>query len=117
MTTGESAPRARSAGLLSTGTWTVQRVRDERIELPRGATGPQAARRAVEQELGPVLDAEQSATAQLLVTELVSNAVRHGDGEAAGIVLHLAVAPDRVRIEVCDRGGGFEPQQPAPYGE
>jgi anti-sigma regulatory factor (Ser/Thr protein kinase) len=52
------------------------------------------------------------------VTELVSNAVRHGGaGKEAQVVLHLALAPRCVRVEVCDRGAGFEPGRPTPYGE
>ena len=58
------------------------------------------------------------ASVHLLVTELVSNAVRHGGaGESDPPIMHLAVAPGCVRVEVCDTGPGFEPGRPAPYGE
>jgi anti-sigma regulatory factor (Ser/Thr protein kinase) len=61
---------------------------------------------------------DRLASVELLTTELVSNAVRHGgarDGEL--VVLHLAIAPHCLRVEVCDRGPGFQPGLPRPYGE
>ena len=55
---------------------------------------------------------------ELLTTELVSNAVRHGGANDGGVViLHVAIAPDCLRVEVCDRGDGFTPGRPRPYGE
>jgi anti-sigma regulatory factor (Ser/Thr protein kinase) len=44
---------------------------------------------------------------ELVVSELVTNAMRHGRGE---ITMHLEVAPDRVVVGVQDEGAG----QPAP---
>jgi anti-sigma regulatory factor (Ser/Thr protein kinase) len=48
---------------------------------------------------------------ELLVTELVTNSVRHAgldDGEGwVGVEVHLA--PDRVRVEATDPGRGFDP--------
>jgi anti-sigma regulatory factor (Ser/Thr protein kinase) len=46
----------------------------------------------------------------VLVTELVTNAVRHA-GLRTGdpIVVHLAAAGSLVRVEVWDSGPGFEP--------
>ena len=38
-------------------------------------------------------------------------------GERELVLLHLAVASDRVRVEVTDGGSGFEPGPPMPYGE
>ena len=44
----------------------------------------------------------------MLVRELVSNAIDHaGLGEQDSVVLHLALAPERVGVEVCDGGAGF----------
>ena len=116
--TGESAAGpAPSSGLLWTGTWVVTPVEHRKLELPGGPAAPQRARRGVDQVFGDVLGDESLALANLLVTELVSNAVRHGGAtDGTTIVLHLAVAPGLVRVEVCDRGPGFEPGRPAPYG-
>ena len=44
---------------------------------------------------------------ELVVSELVTNAMRHGRGQ---IRMHLEVAPDRVVVGVQDQGAG----QPAP---
>ena len=46
--------------------------------------------------------------AALLVSELVSNGVKHGgDGR---IMLHVKADAQRVRAEIVDQGSGFEPQ-------
>jgi anti-sigma regulatory factor (Ser/Thr protein kinase) len=52
---------------------------------------------------------------RLLVSELVTNAVRHAnldDGDV--IVLVLDLAEDALRVEVHDPGGGFVPTAPSP---
>ena len=58
------------------------------------------------------LDAETLEVVSLLVTELVTNAVRHGrvvDGSC--IVVHLdLVEDDRVRVDVVNEGPSFEPE-------
>ncbi len=52
----------------------------------------------------------------LLVTELVTNAVRHADvGPEQSLDLELRLAPGHVRVEVADPGEGFDPDQ-APRG-
>jgi anti-sigma regulatory factor (Ser/Thr protein kinase) len=55
---------------------------------------------------------------RLLVSELVTNAVRHA-GMAAGDPIRLMVLldPAAVRVEVHDRGAGFEPRPPDPDPE
>jgi integral membrane sensor domain MASE1/anti-sigma regulatory factor (Ser/Thr protein kinase) len=46
---------------------------------------------------------------RLLVTELVSNSIRHGDrNRLTGVELSVHVQPDRIRVQVVDDGGGFE---------
>jgi anti-sigma regulatory factor (Ser/Thr protein kinase) len=107
-----------SPGFLAKGTWSATAVRHEQIDLPGGVRAPQAARRAIEQCFAAAIDPARLASLELLTTELVSNAVRHGGAdEGEVVVLHLAMAPGCVRVEVCDRGEGFEPGQPTPYGE
>jgi anti-sigma regulatory factor (Ser/Thr protein kinase) len=52
---------------------------------------------------------------RLLVSELVTNAVRHANlGDGDGILLVIDVADDALRVEVHDPGGGFVPTAPAP---
>jgi serine/threonine-protein kinase RsbW len=107
-----------SPGFLSSGDWRAAEVRHERVDLPGGVRAPQAARRAIEQHFAGAVTRELLASIELLATELVSNAVRHGGaGEGETVVLHLALASDRLRVEVCDRGDGFLPGTPTPYGE
>jgi anti-sigma regulatory factor (Ser/Thr protein kinase) len=107
-----------SAGFLANGTWQTSAVQKEKVELPGGVRAPQHARRAIEQHFATVVDEAMLASIELLTTELVSNAVRHGGaGEEQVVVVHLAVAPECLRVEVCDPGSGFEPGPPRPYGE
>ena len=48
---------------------------------------------------------------RLLVSELVTNSVRHVESTEEGAVrLEVSLSADRVRIEVRDRGGGFTPR-------
>ena len=52
---------------------------------------------------------------RLLVSELVTNAVRHADlaiGDVIGLVIELV--EHKLRVEVHDPGGGFVPTAPAP---
>jgi anti-sigma regulatory factor (Ser/Thr protein kinase) len=112
------APPSESAGFLARGTWRASAVRHVRTELPGGPRSPQLARRAVEQHFALELDGDRLASVELLTTELVSNAVRHGGAdEDEVVVVHLATAPGCLRVEVCDRGDGFRPGRPTPYGE
>src|SRR5215212_5876313 len=55
---------------------------------------------------------------RLLVTELVTNGVRHGS-ERGPVGVQVSVADERVRVEVSDAGRGFSPGQapmPRPDG-
>lgn len=113
-----TAGPSESAGFLAHGTWRASAVRHERVDLPGGLRAPQSARRALERHFADAIGRELLASVELLTTELVSNAVRHGGaGEDEVVVLHLATAPGCLRVEVCDQGSGFEPGTPTPYGE
>jgi anti-sigma regulatory factor (Ser/Thr protein kinase) len=51
----------------------------------------------------------------LLVSELVTNSIRHAETTApASVELQARVFADRVRVEVRDHGPGFEPRPQAP---
>jgi anti-sigma regulatory factor (Ser/Thr protein kinase) len=107
-----------SAGFLSHGTWRASVVQHEQVDLPGGVRAPQSARRSLEQHFAATIDRDTLASVELLTTELVSNAVRHGGaGEHEVVVLHLATAPGCLRVEVCDPGTGFDVDRPMPYGE
>ena len=78
------------------------------LDLPRDAGAPAAARRAVD-DLTEVLDPEVAAGARLLLSEVVTNAVRHGDGPRVRVVLDAA-DDGHLRCEVTDEGHGFVPR-------
>jgi anti-sigma regulatory factor (Ser/Thr protein kinase) len=53
--------------------------------------------------------------ARLLVSELVTNAIRHAGLGADDVIRLVVVTGDHgLRIEVCDPGSGFEPREPEP---
>jgi anti-sigma regulatory factor (Ser/Thr protein kinase) len=73
---------------------------DEEVVLPEGPEGASFARRATARaaELWR-LDREVTETALLLVSELATNAIRHG---APPVRLSLRLDADRLRVEVTD---------------
>jgi serine phosphatase RsbU (regulator of sigma subunit)/integral membrane sensor domain MASE1/anti-sigma regulatory factor (Ser/Thr protein kinase) len=84
------------------------------IRLAEEPTAIASAREAVD-ELDGELDEGRLTTVRLLVSELVTNSVRHAHGAApAWVELRTILLPDRVRVEVTDRGPGFDPGAPAP---
>jgi anti-sigma regulatory factor (Ser/Thr protein kinase) len=83
----------------------------------RLAASPEAvaeARHALDR-LGGVVPERRLRDIRLLVSELVTNAVRHaGLGTSDVIRLVVDVSRDALRVEVHDPGAGFEPGPPAP---
>lgn len=59
-------------------------------------------------ELAERLDEHQLNELRLLVSEVVSNSVRHGDG-VGPIELRITIEGSSVRVEVEDPGPGFRP--------
>ena len=78
---------------------------DLALDLPRDVTAASLARLAIRRRLGEDVDAEMLGRLQIVVTELVTNAVLHGEGD---IRLGLHVDEGRVTGEIVDAGGGFE---------
>lgn len=76
-------------------------------DIPRDARAPALARRMVD-ELEGVLDPQCADQARLLLSEVVSNAVRHGEGQSVRVLLD-AVQGGELRCEVMDEGHGFVP--------
>jgi anti-sigma regulatory factor (Ser/Thr protein kinase) len=78
--------------------------------------GPEAAARArgALSRLRADIDPPLMETLRLLVTELVSNSVRHAQSET--VVLKIVVGRGAVLTEVTDQGPGFEPGRPGPAG-
>lgn len=78
---------------------------DFSVRLPRDASAPSVARTTVRRRLGAQLDATRLGDLAVVVSELVTNAVRHGRG---AITMRLQLDDGTVRGEVVDEGGGFE---------
>lgn len=79
----------------------AMRLRADPASIPR-------ARRAVERLAG-VLEEQMLEDLRLMVSEVVTNSVRHaGLREADQIELRISLEQDRVRVEVHDDGPGFE---------
>ena len=80
---------------------------DDLVNL-RLAGGPDAAgmaRRAIAR-LDGELDEDTLDVVRLLVTELVTNSVRHAEAQA--VDMRVRVTGGQVRLEVTDRGPGFQ---------
>lgn len=77
------------------------------LALPPEPAAPAEARRGLG-ELAAALDEDCFADLQLLVTELITNSVRHGRLHPADrIEVLVRVAQGRVHAEVTDRGQGL----------
>jgi anti-sigma regulatory factor (Ser/Thr protein kinase) len=89
----------------------------ERFELTGGAYAPTAARLAID-GLDDRLDSVLLSDVRLLVSEVVTNSVKHaGAGPEDSITMEVVITGDAVRIEVSDFGEGFEPPTPNPDPE
>ena len=83
------------------------------LDLPAGPSAPGRARFEIRHATEAVLAENDSATATLLTSELVTNAVIHPQQpDDTSIALRIIRAPDRLRIEVTDSGSGFDPATP-----
>ena len=80
--------------------------------LPKAAASAAVARRALDRLAGEV-DRRRIEDAQLLVSELIANAVDHVDAEGV-IELRVDNDTERLRIEVLDPGPGFTPDPDRP---
>jgi len=75
------------------------------VALPHDALAAAAARRELRRRLDDTLHQDVLDALSLVVSELVTNAVLHGQG---AIRLRLQVDAGDLRGEVVDDGGGFE---------
>ncbi len=82
--------------------------------LPHDATAAATARSKIVDELSPVLDPPRLDDSRLMVTELISNAVRHASPESDGkIVLEIQREPGVARVIVRDAGSHLDLNEPA----
>ena len=82
-----------------------------RIQIP-GDNEAASRARAELSRLRSMLDDPVVENIRLLVTELVTNSVRHA--HATTIELMIVVSRTRVHVEVANPGGGFEPRPSGP---
>jgi anti-sigma regulatory factor (Ser/Thr protein kinase) len=76
------------------------------LQISGGPDAPSDARTAL-RRAHPDLPPDLMQVIVLLTSELVSNAVKHADAES--IAVRCAVLPQQIRVEVADKGPGFEP--------
>jgi len=94
-------------------------VRGESLSrtYPVRETAAAAARRDLERIVGD-LEPRVAETAELLVTELVANSIRHsGLAPGASIELVVSLMAGVIHAEVWDHGAGFTPTAAGPGGE
>jgi serine/threonine-protein kinase RsbW len=80
------------------------------------ASGREAMIRArwhVRDQLGGTLSPSKVAAAELMTSELVSNAVKHAQLLQDDLIsLDIYVEPETIRVSVVDAGPGFDPDRP-----
>src|SRR5438128_2187742 len=123
----EQAQTARTRGASVVPLPLAERRPENEPPVKDGKDGPRSATIRLELERGPTAASEARAAlalldgcahedllddVQLLVSEVVTNAVRHARGVLAESPVELGVAArwDRVRVVVADGGRGFKPQ-------
>jgi anti-sigma regulatory factor (Ser/Thr protein kinase) len=79
------------------------------MDLPANEDAPARARQAVREAAGDALSPDDRWRAELIVTELVTNAVEHGPG--GPVSLALDTGGNGVRGQVADPGPGIQRQQ------
>jgi anti-sigma regulatory factor (Ser/Thr protein kinase) len=83
---------------------------DLSVRFERGPSAAAAARNALE-ALQPRMHPAVLDDIRLLVSELVTNAIRHAESATSGEVgLDVSIRDGSVRVEVADPGRGFEPK-------
>jgi anti-sigma regulatory factor (Ser/Thr protein kinase) len=88
-----------------------------RLQIRRGPEAAGEGRHALDRLEG-ALATEQLSELRLLVTELVTNSVRHGTEDDDWILLEVEIYANSVRAVVTDHGPGFVPEpEPKPHAD
>ena len=97
--------------LLARGTFDNDAEQLLELSLPGGPAAPSTARRALVVALGGRLSERAESDALIVLSELVTNAIRHGGApdERNEVAVHAALRDSVLRLEVTDPGPGFEP--------
>jgi anti-sigma regulatory factor (Ser/Thr protein kinase) len=77
---------------------------------------PSVARHELDRWLPDWLQENARGAVRLLVSELVTNSVRHGADRDEPVVLDVRIQGQTIHVEVRDHGEGFEPVRPVPRG-
>lgn len=77
---------------------------------------PALARHELESWLPSSLPESDRGALRLLVSELVTNSIRHVSNSEQPVVLAVRIAARTVHVEVHDGGAGFKPGKPKPRG-
>ena len=78
-----------------------------RVDIPRDRRAPSMARSALDSLTGQV-NPSIVPDAKLLVSELITNSVKYGNGGPVTLEV-TSEDPDSMRVEVIDQGVGFVP--------
>ena len=78
-----------------------------RVDIPRDRRAPSQARSALDSLAGQV-NPSIVPNAKLLVSELITNSVKYGNGGPVTLEV-TSEDPDSMRVEVIDQGVGFVP--------
>lgn len=85
------------------------------MRMKHGTQAPGEGRHALDRLEGAIAS-DQLAELRLLVTELLTNSIRHGAEADDWITLDVEIYANAVRVAVTDRGPGFEPKPtPQPH--
>jgi anti-sigma regulatory factor (Ser/Thr protein kinase) len=85
------------------------------MQLKSGAQAACEGRHCLDRLEGSIGE-DQLGELRLLVTELVTNSVRHGAGDNSWITLDIEIYANNVRATVTDGGPGFDPPHtPLPH--
>jgi PAS domain S-box-containing protein len=97
--------------LLARGTFDGDAEQLLELSLPGGQHAPRAARHALAAALDGRIGEGLEGDALIVLSELVTNAIRHGGAQGASdaVTVHAALRDSALRLEVTDPGPGFEP--------
>lgn len=90
------------------------------MDLPADAKAPAVAREEIAGAVSGVLPPERLDALRIAVSEVVTNAVRHGSVREQTIGIDLAVKPDFIRVTVTQEEPAFRrpaAPTPSPSGE
>ena len=94
--------------------WPRVRRRDRRMTVRDfyvlgGRDAPRTARAAIADLVDKRLDQGSRDAVGLMLSEMVTNSVIHGDGGSSAIIaISVTLLPSALRVEVADPRGGFE---------